>query len=57
MRTPLLLLRCRAPGRSTLLTTEECLLHPNRNPHLSKGEIEERLRRLTGVTKVIWLPK
>jgi agmatine deiminase len=41
----------------TLLTTEECLLHPNRNPELSKGEIEDRLKRFLGVTKVIWLPK
>ncbi len=43
--------------RSTLLTTEECLLNPNRNPNLSKSEIEERLKRFTGVEKVIWLPK
>lgn len=42
---------------STLLTTEECLLHPNRNPSLSKSEIEDELKRFTGVTKVIWLPK
>jgi agmatine deiminase len=42
---------------STLLTTEECLLHPNRNPTLSKDDIEARLKRFTGVTKVIWLPK
>jgi hypothetical protein len=41
----------------TCLTTEECLLHPNRNPNLSKAEIEERLKRFLGVTKVIWLPK
>jgi hypothetical protein len=42
---------------STLLTTEECLLHPNRNPSMSKSEIEDELKRFTGVTKVIWLPK
>lgn len=41
----------------TCLTTEECLLHPNRNPHLGKSETEERLKRFLGVTKVIWLPK
>lgn len=41
----------------TCLTTEECLLHPNRNPDLSKAEIEERLMRFLGVTKVIWLPR
>jgi agmatine deiminase len=40
-----------------MLTTEECLLHPNRNPNLSKDDIEARLKRFTGVTKVIWLPK
>ena len=28
-------------GQGTLLTTEECLLHPNRNPHLNKTQIEE----------------
>eukprot|EP01031_Cornospumella_fuschlensis_P038275 gene38275-46511_t len=27
-------------GEGTILTTEECLLHPNRNPHLSKAQIE-----------------
>ena len=43
--------------QSTLLTTEECLLNPNRNPGLSKAEIEAVLRRHLGVTKVIWLPK
>jgi agmatine deiminase len=43
--------------RRTCLTTEECLLHPNRNPHLSKADIEQRLKRFLGVTKVIWLPK
>jgi len=42
---------------STCLTTEECLLNPNRNPDLSKADIEERLKRFLGVTKVIWLPK
>jgi hypothetical protein len=41
----------------TLLTTEECLLNPNRNPKLGKAEIEANLKRFTGATKVIWLPK
>lgn len=40
----------------TLLTTEECLLNQNRNPKLSKQEIEQVLQRFLGVTKVIWLP-
>ena len=43
-------------GQGTLLTTESCLLHPNRNPHLSRSEIETELRRMLGVTKIIWLP-
>lgn len=43
-------------GEGTLLVVEECLLHPSRNPHLSKGEIEERLKRYLNVQTVIWLP-
>lgn len=43
-------------GEGTLLVVEECLLHPSRNPHLSKAEIEERLKRYLNVQKVIWLP-
>ena len=39
------------------MTTEECLLHENRNPSLSKAEIEQRLKAFTGASKVIWLPK
>ncbi len=42
-------------GCGTLLTTESCLLNPNRNPTLSKGEIEERLRDTLGVRCVLWL--
>lgn len=42
-------------GEGTCLTTEECLLNPNRNPDLSKAEIEARLRQYLGVEKVIWL--
>jgi agmatine deiminase len=44
-------------GQGTCLTTEECLLNPNRNPHLSRAEIEENLRRYLGVTQIIWLGK
>ena len=44
-------------GEGTLLTTEECLLHPNRNPHLTRGEIEEELRLHLGVDKILWLPR
>ena len=42
-------------GNGTLLTTASCLLNSNRNPHLSKDEIETRLKALLGVEKVIWL--
>ena len=42
-------------GRGTLLTTEACLLNPNRNPSLTKVEIEERLKAFVGVTKILWL--
>jgi agmatine deiminase len=42
-------------GRGTLLTTEACLLNPNRNPTLSKREIERRLEDYLGVTHVVWL--
>jgi agmatine deiminase len=42
-------------GRGTLLTTEACLLNPNRNPSLSREQIEERLRRYLGVRHILWL--
>ena len=42
-------------GQGTLLTTEECLLNPNRNPHLSRSEIESRLQEYLNVEKIIWL--
>lgn len=42
-------------GAGTVITTEECLLNPNRNPRLSRTDIEERLRRYLGVRQVIWL--
>jgi agmatine deiminase len=44
-------------GQGTCLTTEECLLNPNRNPQLTRAEVEEQLRRYLGVTRVIWLGK
>lgn len=44
-------------GQGTCLTTEECLLNPNRNPHLSRAAIEALLRRYLGVSTVIWLGK
>jgi agmatine deiminase len=42
-------------GEGTLITTEECLLHPNRNPDLSQEQIETLLKAYTGSSKVIWL--
>ncbi|WOK09662.1 agmatine deiminase family protein [Imperialibacter roseus] len=42
-------------GEGTLLTTTECLLSRNRNPHLSKQEVEDKLKELFGVKKVLWL--
>jgi agmatine deiminase len=44
-------------GEGTLLTTEECLLNPNRNPNLSKEEIEKVLKQYLNVKKIIWLGK
>ena len=43
-------------GEGTLITTEECLLSPGRNPKLSKEEIENKLKETLGVRKIIWLP-
>ena len=42
-------------GQGTLLTTKACLLHPNRNPHLSQQQIEQYLHDYYGVQQVIWL--
>lgn len=44
-------------GEGTCLTTEECLLNKNRNPHLSKEQIENELKAYLGVRKIIWLPR
>lgn len=44
-------------GEGTLLTTEECLLNPNRNPHLSREQIEELLKNYLNIDKVIWLKR
>ncbi|UTA47207.1 agmatine deiminase [Simiduia sp. 21SJ11W-1] len=43
-------------GEGTLLTTEECLLNANRNPHLAREQIEATLADTLGIRKVIWLP-
>jgi len=42
-------------GSGCVLTTEQCLLNRNRNPHLSAVEVEEYLKDYLGVTKVLWL--
>lgn len=42
-------------GEGTLLTTESCLLNPNRNPHLKREDIERHLRDYLGVTHILWL--
>ena len=44
-------------GEGTVLTTEECLLNPNRNPDLGREEIEEVLRTHLGALTIIWLPR
>jgi agmatine deiminase len=44
-------------GEGTVLTTEECLLNANRNPDLSREEIEEVLRTHLGASSIIWLPR
>ncbi len=38
-----------------MLTTEAVLLNPNRNPHLSRAEIEERIKRVLGMQEIFWL--
>ena len=43
-------------GEGTLVTTIHCLMHPNRNPGLTKLDIEERLGDELGVSTTIWLP-
>lgn len=42
-------------GAGLLLTTESCLLNPNRNPSMSRAEIESALRDYLGIREVIWL--
>ncbi|MEP2548729.1 MAG: agmatine deiminase family protein, partial [Qipengyuania citrea] len=42
-------------GTGLVVTTEQCLLNPNRNPQLSREAIEERLKRDLGFDRVLWL--
>ncbi len=44
-------------GQGTLITTEQCLLNPNRNPDLTKEQIEQYLKDYLGVKKIIWLKR
>jgi agmatine deiminase len=44
-------------GEGTLLTTEQCLLNSNRNPHLDKQKIEQYLSEYLGVRHFIWLKR
>jgi len=42
-------------GTGVLLTSESCLLNKNRNPNLSRDEVEQRLRDYLGVREILWL--
>jgi agmatine deiminase len=42
-------------GRGLLLTSEQCLLNRNRNPHLTREQIERNLRDYLGVTSILWV--
>jgi agmatine deiminase len=44
-------------GEGTLLVTEQCLLNKNRNPHMNRAAIEEKLCQYLSVEKIIWLPR
>lgn len=44
-------------GEGTLITTEECLLSPGRNPDMSREDIENVLMKRLGVSKIIWIPE
>ncbi|UOP09724.1 agmatine deiminase family protein [Pseudomonas palleroniana] len=43
-------------GEGTLITTESVLLNPNRNPGMTKADIEDIFARLLGIRKTVWLP-
>ena len=43
-------------GEGTLVTTTQCLMHPNRNPSMSQVEIEAQLRAELGTETLVWLP-
>ena len=43
-------------GAGTVITTETCMMNPNRNPGMTKADVEELLDHALGARKVIWLP-
>ncbi len=58
LKTPGLILEggsIESDGAGTILTTAECLENPNRNPHLSRPELEKALCGLLGVERILWL--
>lgn len=42
-------------GKGTMLTSSHCLLNSNRNPHLSKIKLEEKLKNIFGLNQILWL--
>ncbi|MDQ6861463.1 MAG: agmatine deiminase family protein [Verrucomicrobiota bacterium] len=44
-------------GSGACLTTESCLLNPNRNPEMTRGQIEQRMRDFMGVREIFWLSR
>lgn len=44
-------------GKGLFITTEACLLSSGRNPHLTKEQIEDNLKKYLGAKKIIWLPR
>ena len=42
-------------GSGTLLTTARCLLAPTRNPGLTREQLEQQLKELLGITRILWL--
>ena len=42
-------------GKGTLITSESCLLNPNRNPHLSRAGVEAYLEAYYGVSQILWV--
>jgi agmatine deiminase len=43
-------------GEGSFVTTTQCLMHPNRNPHMNRREIEEVLHDALGAASILWLP-